>query len=62
MHRPGGRAAVSLARPTALAVVLARSAINCFWRPTGTLFRRMLALMGSASVREIDVVTPFCRG
>jgi pimeloyl-ACP methyl ester carboxylesterase len=32
--------------------------VNCFaWRPTGPVFRGMLALMGSAPVRELDVAT-----
>jgi pimeloyl-ACP methyl ester carboxylesterase len=33
-------------------------AVNAFaWRPTGSLFRGMLALMGSGAVREIDAQT-----
>lgn len=36
------------------------AAINSFgWRPTGALFRGMLALMGSAPIREIDAATGF---
>jgi haloalkane dehalogenase len=32
------------------------AAVNCFaWTPTGPAFRGMLALMGSAPVRELDV-------
>jgi len=32
------------------------AAVNCFaWTPTGPAFRGMLALMGSAPVREVDV-------
>jgi pimeloyl-ACP methyl ester carboxylesterase len=35
--------------------VAALAAVNCFaWKPTGPLFRGMLALMGSAPVRELD--------
>lgn len=35
--------------------VAALAAVNCFaWRPTGPLFRGMLAAMGSAPVRELD--------
>ena len=35
-------------------------AINAFgWKPAGALFRGMLALMGSAPVREFDVMTGF---
>lgn len=38
--------------------VAAFAAVNCFaWRPTGPAFRGMLALMGSAPVRELDVAT-----
>lgn len=36
------------------------AAINTFgWRPSGLAFRAMLALMGSALMREIDVATAF---
>jgi pimeloyl-ACP methyl ester carboxylesterase len=36
----------------------ALAAVNCFaWKPTGPLFRGMLALMGSAPVRELDAAT-----
>jgi pimeloyl-ACP methyl ester carboxylesterase len=36
------------------------AAINTFgWKPSGIAFRGMLALMGSAWMREIDVVTKF---
>jgi pimeloyl-ACP methyl ester carboxylesterase len=35
-------------------------AVNAFgWRPTGAFFRGMLALMGSAPMRELDVLTEF---
>lgn len=35
--------------------VAALVAVNCFaWRPTGALFRGMLAAMGSAPARELD--------
>lgn len=38
--------------------IAALAAVNCFaWKPTGPLFRGMLALMGSAPVRELDVAT-----
>ena len=38
--------------------IAALAAVNCFaWRPTGPAFRGMLALMGSAPVREVDVAT-----
>ena len=36
------------------------AAINAFgWKPAGALFRGMLALMGSAPIREFDVITGF---
>jgi pimeloyl-ACP methyl ester carboxylesterase len=36
----------------------ALAAVNCFaWKPTGPAFRGMLALMGSAPVREFDAAT-----
>lgn len=36
------------------------AALNTFgWRPSGAFFRGMLALMGSALVREFDVLTEF---
>jgi haloalkane dehalogenase len=35
--------------------IAALAAVNCFaWKPTGLAFRGMLALMGSAPVREFD--------
>jgi pimeloyl-ACP methyl ester carboxylesterase len=38
--------------------VAALVAVNCFaWRPTGALFRGMLAAMGSAPARELDAAT-----
>jgi pimeloyl-ACP methyl ester carboxylesterase len=38
--------------------IAALAAVNCFaWTPTGPAFRGMLALMGSAPVREVDVAT-----
>lgn len=38
--------------------IAALAAVNCFaWRPTGPAFRGMLAAMGSAPVRELDVAT-----
>ena len=40
--------------------VAALVSVNCFaWRPTGPLFRGMLALMGSAPARELDVATGY---
>jgi haloalkane dehalogenase len=38
--------------------ISALAAVNCFaWKPTGPAFRGMLALMGSAPVRELDAAT-----
>jgi pimeloyl-ACP methyl ester carboxylesterase len=38
--------------------IAALAAVNCFaWTPTGPAFRGMLALMGSAPVRAVDVAT-----
>jgi len=38
--------------------IAALAAVNCFaWKPTGPAFRGMLALMGSAPVRELDAAT-----
>jgi pimeloyl-ACP methyl ester carboxylesterase len=38
--------------------IAALAAVNCFaWKPTGPAFRGMLALMGSAPVREVDAAT-----
>ena len=38
--------------------ISALAAVNCFaWKPTGPAFRGMLALMGSAPVREPDAAT-----
>lgn len=38
--------------------ISALAAINCFaWKPTGPVFRGMLAAMGSAPVRELDAAT-----
>jgi pimeloyl-ACP methyl ester carboxylesterase len=38
--------------------VAALAAVNCFaWKPTGPVFRGMLAAMGSAPVRELDAAT-----
>jgi pimeloyl-ACP methyl ester carboxylesterase len=43
--------------------IAALAAVNCFaWRPSGPLFRGMLALMGSAPVRELDVFTGLLPG
>ena len=40
--------------------VSALVSVNCFaWRPIGPLFRGMLALMGSAPARELDVATGY---
>jgi haloalkane dehalogenase len=56
-HDLGGPAGF-LAAARRPASVAALAAINCFaWRPTGPAFRGMLALMGSAPVREVDVAT-----
>jgi pimeloyl-ACP methyl ester carboxylesterase len=34
------------------------AAVNCFaWKPRGPLFRSMLAVMGSAPIRELDAAT-----
>jgi haloalkane dehalogenase len=39
---------------------VALAAVNCFaWRPSGALFRGMLATMGSATARELDAAIPF---
>ncbi|HWF26923.1 MAG TPA: alpha/beta fold hydrolase [Mycobacterium sp.] len=38
--------------------IAALAAVNCFaWKPTGPAFRGMLALMGSAPVRELNATT-----
>jgi pimeloyl-ACP methyl ester carboxylesterase len=38
--------------------ISALAAVNCFaWKPTGPAFRGMLALMGSAPIRELDAAT-----
>jgi pimeloyl-ACP methyl ester carboxylesterase len=38
--------------------IAALAAVNCFaWKPTGPVFRGMLAAMGSAPVRELDAAT-----
>jgi pimeloyl-ACP methyl ester carboxylesterase len=38
--------------------IAALAAVNCFaWSPAGPAFRGMLALMGSAPVREVDAAT-----
>jgi pimeloyl-ACP methyl ester carboxylesterase len=56
-HDLGGPAGVLAAahRPDRIAAL---AAVNCFaWKPTGPAFRGMLALMGSAPVRELDAAT-----
>src|SRR5437588_6508874 len=56
-HDLGGPAGFLAAarRPDRIAAL---AAVNCFaWKPTGPAFRGMLALMGSAPVREVDVAT-----
>jgi pimeloyl-ACP methyl ester carboxylesterase len=56
-HDLGGPAGF-LAAARRSGTVAALAAINCFaWMPTGPAFRGMLALMGSAPVREVDVAT-----
>ena len=53
---PAGLAAVTQAPERLRAIV----AVNAFaWRPTGAIFRGMLALMGSGLVREFDAWTQF---
>ena len=53
---PAGLAAVAEAPERLRAIV----AVNAFaWRPTGAVFRGMLALMGSGLVREFDAWTQF---
>ena len=56
-HDLGGPAGfLAAARRADLLTALA--AVNCFaWKPTGPVFRGMLALMGSAPVRELDAAT-----
>jgi haloalkane dehalogenase len=56
-HDLGGPAGFLAAarRPDRIAAL---AAVNCFaWTPTGPAFRGMLAAMGSAPVRELDVGT-----
>lgn len=56
-HDLGGPAGFLAAarRPDRIAAL---AAVNCFaWTPTGPAFRGMLALMGSAPVRGVDVAT-----
>jgi pimeloyl-ACP methyl ester carboxylesterase len=56
-HDLGGPAGFLAAARRAESVA-ALAAVNCFaWTPTGPAFRGMLALMGSAPVREMDVAT-----
>ncbi|WP_072691285.1 alpha/beta fold hydrolase [Rhodococcus marinonascens] len=53
-HDLGGPAALAAAaaQPDRIAAI---AAINCFgWRPTGTAFRGMLAVMGSTPLRATD--------
>lgn len=55
----GGPAGLAGAAPTAERV-REIVAVNAFgWRPSGALFRGMLALMGIAPIREFDVLTEF---
>jgi pimeloyl-ACP methyl ester carboxylesterase len=59
MHDLGGPAGLAGAASTAERV-RGIVGVNCFgWRPTGALFRGMLALMGSTPIRELDVRTEF---
>ncbi len=59
VHDLGGPAGLAgAARSTAR--VRGIAAINTFgWKPSGAMFRAMLALMGSAPIRELDVMTGF---
>jgi pimeloyl-ACP methyl ester carboxylesterase len=57
LHDLGGLAGLAAAAhlPKRIGAIVA---INTFgWRPTGPAFRGMLALMGSAPMRELDVLT-----
>ncbi|WP_169806969.1 alpha/beta fold hydrolase [Actinomadura macra] len=57
VHDLGGPAGIAAAarEPDRIAAI---AAINTFgWRPTGTAFRAMLAIMGSGPVRESDAWT-----
>jgi pimeloyl-ACP methyl ester carboxylesterase len=59
MHDLGGPAGLAGAASTAERV-RGIVGVNCFgWRPSGAFFRGMLALMGSAPIRELDVWTEF---
>jgi len=59
VHDLGGPAGVAGAAQTPERV-RGVAAINTFgWKPSGALFRGMLALMGSAPIRELDVLTGF---
>lgn len=59
VHDLGGPAGLAGAAQTAERV-RGIVAVNAFaWRPTGAFFRGMLALMGSAPIREFDVLTEF---
>ncbi|MGE2722152.1 alpha/beta fold hydrolase [Mycolicibacterium celeriflavum] len=58
-HDLGGPAGFAAATRRADRVA-SLAAVNCFaWKPTGSLFRGMLAVMGSAGMREIDAATGF---
>ncbi len=59
VHDLGGPAGIAGAARTS-GQVRGIAAINTFgWEPSGALFRGMLALMGSAPIRELDVLTGF---
>jgi pimeloyl-ACP methyl ester carboxylesterase len=59
VHDLGGVAGIAAAARTPDRV-RGLVAVNTFgWRPSGAAFRGMLALMGSAVMREIDVATEF---
>lgn len=59
VHDLGGPAGLAGAARSS-AQVRGIAAINTFgWKPSGTMFRSMLALMGSAPIRELDVMTGF---
>lgn len=59
VHDLGGPAGLAGAAQTAERVrgIVAMNAFG--WRPSGAFFRSMLALMGSAPIREFDVLTEF---
>lgn len=59
LHDLGGPAGIAGALPIA-EKVCGIAALNTFgWKPSGKFFRGMLALMGSAPIRELNVFTQF---